>query len=69
LVTNAYTGYFWTNVAGTSDYGRWIPLAMFNTGALFFMMVHVGANAMLFPVFGPLLMKGAERGKDSLGWR
>ena len=69
LVTNAYTGYFWATIAGSSDYGRWIPLAMFHSGALFFMAVHVGSNAMLFPVFGPLLMQGVERGKHALGWR
>ena len=68
LVTNAYTGYFWANIAGTNDYGRWIPLAMFNPGALYFMAAHVGSNTMLFTAFGPLLMKGTERAQDAAGW-
>jgi hypothetical protein len=68
VIANLYTGYFWAIVAGGNDYGRWLWVALTNPGALFFMAVHVGANAMLFPVFGPLLVKGAERAKGRLGW-
>lgn len=64
LITNVYTGYYWATIAGASDYGRWITVALFNPGALFFMAVHAGANLALFPVFGPLLVKGAERFRD-----
>jgi hypothetical protein len=68
VVANAYTGYFWASIAGGSDYGRWVSVALFNPGALFFMGVHMGSNAMLFPVFAPPLIRGAERAKRSLGW-
>jgi hypothetical protein len=68
VMANAYTGYFWASIAGSSEYGRWISVALFNPGALFFMVVHVGSNAMLFPVFAPPLIRGAERAKRSLGW-
>lgn len=69
ILTNVYTGYFWAAAAGSADYGRWIALALFNPGALFFMAVHAGANAAFFPVFGPLLVRATESAKDSLGWR
>ena len=60
------TGYFWATIAGSDDYGRWINTALFNPGALLFMAVHVGSNAVLFPVFGPPLMKGAAWAKRAL---
>ena len=68
VLTNVYTGYFWATVAGSGEYARWIGVALFNPGALFFMAVHVGANAAFFPVFGPPLVKGAEAVKERLGW-
>ncbi|MEX2430327.1 MAG: hypothetical protein WD645_00230 [Dehalococcoidia bacterium] len=68
VLTNLYTGYHWGVIAGGSDYGRWVWTAVTNPGALFFMAVHASSNAMLFPVFGPLLIKGAERAKGRLGW-
>jgi hypothetical protein len=68
VMANAYTGYFWASIAGSSEYGRWISVALFNPGALFFMAVHVGSNAMLFPVFAPPLIRGADRAKRTLGW-
>ena len=69
LATNAYTGYHWATMAGGGEYARWMGVALFNPGALFFMAVHVGANAILFPVFGPPLVRGAERVKGRLAWR
>ena len=68
VITNVYTGYFWATVAGSGEYARWIGVALFNPGALFFMAVHAGANAAFFPVFGPPLVKGAESMKERLGW-
>ena len=69
LATNLYTAYFWAGLAGSTDYSRWIRVTLFGPGALFFMAVHVGSNAVLFPVFGPLLVKGTERAKGAFGWR
>lgn len=68
VLANVYTGYFWATVAGSAEYARWIGVALFNPGALFFMAVHAGANAAFFPVFGPPLVKGAEAVKERLGW-
>ena len=69
MLTNVYTGYAWAGIAGSSDYTRWITVALFNPGALFFMAVHLGANLVFFPVFGPLFVKGAERARERIGWR
>ncbi len=69
VLTNVYTGYHWAAMTGGGEYARWIGVALFNPGALFFMAVHVGANAILFPVFGPPLVRGAERVKERLAWR
>ena len=68
VLTNVYTGYFWATVAGSGEYARWIGVALFNPGALFFMAVHAGANAAFFPLIGPPLVKGAEAMKERLGW-
>jgi hypothetical protein len=67
LATNVYTGYFWASLAGSQDYSRWIWTAVSNPGALFFMLVHVGSNAVLFPVFVPLVVKGVEGAKGRWG--
>ena len=69
LATNAYTGYYWATIAGSGEYARWLSVAVFNPGALFFMAVHLGANLAFFPVFGPLLTRGAERIKEQFAWR
>ena len=42
-------------LAGGTDYSRWIGVALFGPGALLFMLLHVGSNVVLFPVFGVLL--------------
>lgn len=64
LATNVYTGYFWANLAGNHEYSRWIMTAVSSPGALFFMAVHVGSNAIMFPVFAPLIIKGVEGAKE-----
>ena len=69
VVTNLYTGYFWASIAGAGEYGRWIATAVFGPGAALFMVLHVGSNAVLFPIFGPLLMKGAAHAKQAWGLR
>jgi hypothetical protein len=68
LVTNIYTGFIWAGIAGGTEYTRWLGIALFGQGAVLFMVMHVGSNLVLFPVFGPLLMKGADRTKRALGW-
>jgi hypothetical protein len=67
LLANLYTGYYWSVLAGGDELGRWLGIAVFGPGAVFFMAVHAGANVALFPVFGPLLIKGAERAKQRFG--
>ncbi len=69
LATNIYTGYHWAVIAGSGEYARWLGIALFNPGALFFMAVHLSANLIFFPVFGPPLIKAADRVKESLTWR
>jgi hypothetical protein len=68
VATNLYTGWFWGTLAGGTEYARWIGVALVGPGAVLFMALHIGSNAVLFPVFGPLLMKGADRVKRSIGW-
>ncbi len=68
LLANLYTGYYWSVLAGGDELSRWLGIAVFGPGAVFFMAVHAGANVALFPVFGPLLIKGAERAKQCFGW-
>jgi hypothetical protein len=67
LATNLYTAYFWAGLAGSTDHLRWISVTLFGPGALLFMVLHVGSNVALFPVFAPLLIKGAERAKQTWG--
>ena len=68
ITTNLYTGWVWAGIAGGHEYARWIGIAIAGPGALLFMVLHVGSNAILFPVFGPLLMRGGDRIKRSLEW-
>jgi hypothetical protein len=68
LITNMYTGYYWAAMTGGVEYGRWIWTALMSPAALFFVAVHVSSNALLFPVFGPLLIKNVERAKERFGW-
>ena len=66
-ITNAYTGLAWAQMAGSTDYGRWLAVALFNPGALFFTAAHVSSNLLFFGAFAPLLIKGAaplNRGTD-----
>jgi hypothetical protein len=67
LATNLYTAYFWAGIAGGTEYMRWIGVTLFGPGALLYMLLHVGSNVALFPVFGPLFIKGAEQTKRSVG--
>ena len=69
VATNVYTGVFWAGLAGGTDYSGWVRTALFNPGALYFMAVHMGSNAVLFPLAGPVLLRGTEHAKDVLGWR
>ena len=68
VATNVYTGYHWGAIAGAGEYARWIGIAVAGPGALLFMALHVGSNLVLFPVFGPPLMKAAHQAKAKLGW-
>tara|TARA_Y100001960_G_scaffold65632_1_gene69008 strand:+ start:25504 stop:26283 length:780 start_codon:yes stop_codon:yes gene_type:complete len=61
ILTNISTGYFWATIAGSSEYGAWIKSALLNPGALFFMLVHTGANVAFFVTLGPTLAKFMER--------
>ena len=61
LATNVYTAYFWAGLAGSNDYSSWLLPTLFGPGAVLFMVLHVGSNLMLFPVFGPLLMRVSNK--------
>jgi|GEM_PF-1610237 hypothetical protein len=63
-LTNAYTGVVWSQMAGGTEYGRWIMIALFNPGALLFSSVHVGSNVIFFGLFGPAIVKLVENGKS-----
>jgi hypothetical protein len=58
-ITNVYTGFAWAQMAGSANYGRWLALALFNPGALFFTAAHVSSNLLFFGAFAPLLIRGA----------
>ena len=66
--TNVFTGVTWAQIAGGSEYGRWILVALFNPGALLFSAMHVGSNLILFSLLGAALIKGVEKGKDLTRW-
>ena len=68
-VTNAFTGVTWAQMAGSSEYQRWILVALFNPGAMLFSAIHVGSNLILFSLFGAALIKGVESGKNVIRWR
>ncbi len=68
VATNVYTGYHWGAIAGAGEYARWIGIAVVGPGALLFMALHVGSNLVLFPVFGPPLIKAAHQAKVKLRW-
>ena len=68
VAVNVYTGYHWGAIAGAGEYARWIGIAVVGPGAVLFMVLHVGSNAVLFPVFGPLFIKAAQQAKATLGW-
>ena len=65
-LTNVYTGVFWARMVGGTEYGRWVMIALFNPGALLFSAMHVGSNIFFFALFGPVFVKGVERGKAAL---
>lgn len=61
FATNLYTAFFWAGIAGSMDYSRWLMTTLFGPGAVLFMVLHLGSNLVLFPVFGPLLMRASSR--------
>lgn len=68
IATNVYTGIFWAQISNR-EYFEWVMIAIFNPGALMFMLFHVGSNSIFFPVFGPLLIENTEKIKQILGWK
>ncbi len=66
IATNIYTGYHWALIAGNGEYARWITTALFNPGALFFAAAHLSANLLFFTIFGPPLIRTAERARQTL---
>lgn len=59
--TNLYTGVHWAMVSQSTDYARWVLVALFNPGALFFTAAHLSSNLLFFTAFAPVLIKGVER--------
>ena len=68
VATSIFTGVTWAQMAGGSEYGRWIMLALFNPGAVFFFAVHIASNLLFFALLGPVLIAGVEKGKEALLW-
>ncbi|MBI4199603.1 MAG: hypothetical protein HY535_03915 [Chloroflexi bacterium] len=66
--TNVYTGVSWAQFAGSSEFGRWVLVALFNPGALWFSAMHVASNVAAFSLLTPALARGAERLKGALRW-
>ncbi|MBI2165209.1 MAG: hypothetical protein HYU29_02245 [Chloroflexi bacterium] len=66
VLTNTYTGLAWASLAGSADYWRWVRVALFNPGALFFAAAHTASNLLFFTAFAPLLIKGVERIRGGL---
>ena len=66
FATNLYTAFFWASIAGSTDYLRWITATLFGPGAVLFMALHVGSNAALFPVFGPLLLRASGKAERAV---
>ena len=61
VVTNIHTGIIWAQMIGSTDYIRWINIAIFNHGAVMFSAIHVASNAVIFVVLGPSLMRFAKK--------
>ncbi|MBI4298830.1 MAG: hypothetical protein HY666_03630 [Chloroflexi bacterium] len=67
ISTNIYTGISWAQFARSSDYGRWIVIAIFNPGALWFSGVHVGSNILFFSLLAPLLVRVIVKARRTHG--
>jgi len=61
VATNVYTGISWAAFSGSSDYLRWVTVALFNPGALFFTAAHLSSNVLFFAALAPLMVKGVEK--------
>jgi hypothetical protein len=61
ISTNIYTGWAWSQASASSDYGRWIRLALFNPGAIAFSISHIASNIIFFVTLAPLLIKGVQK--------
>lgn len=68
VVTNLYTGVSWAQFAGSSDYGRWVLIALFNPGALWFSAMHIGGNVVSFSLLAPALIKATKKAKEIFPW-
>ena len=61
VVTNLHTGIMWAQMIGSTDYVRWINIAIFNQGALMFSAIHVTSNAVIFVILGPILIRFVKK--------
>ena len=61
VATNAYTGVHWATLSQSSDYARWIGVALFNSGALFFTAAHLSGNLLFFTALAPALIKAGKK--------
>ncbi|MBI4311579.1 MAG: hypothetical protein HY681_07330 [Chloroflexi bacterium] len=59
--TNIYTGVAWAALAGSADYSRWIGVALFNPGALWFAAAHLSSNVVFFAALAPIGVVAARR--------
>lgn len=66
VATNLFTGFAWAQMAGSSEYLRWILVALFNPGALLFAAMHTGSNVAFFSLLGPALIKTVQKVRGGL---
>lgn len=66
VLTNLYTGVSWAYFAGSSDYFRWIGVALLGPGALWFAAVHIGSNILFFSALAPILIKSMGKLKQAI---
>lgn len=65
LLTNIYTVYLWAQLAGSTDYWKWMLVTLFNPGAVFFSAAHLSSNVLFFTAFAPLLIRWTQKLKKT----
>ncbi|MBI2172258.1 MAG: hypothetical protein HYU30_09660 [Chloroflexi bacterium] len=61
VATNVYTGLVWAGLAGSTEYARWVWVALSNPGALYFMAAHISSNLVFFVALAPMAIVAGRR--------